>query len=121
MRNIQRAREYGMPSGQSVAARLGLPVFSNDDIAAHIPRLATVRDDPAFQGETPLWLYILAESSIVHDGARLGPVGSRIVAEVIGGLIAADKNSYYRKGWVPPGGSYRAEDLLRDAGLLPAP
>jgi hypothetical protein len=48
----------------------------------------------------------------------LGPVGSRIVAEVIGGLLAADKNSYIRKGWVPEGGSFRAEDLLREAGAL---
>ena len=79
-----------------------------------------IRDDPSFLGEAPLWLYILAESNIVHNGARLGPVGSRIVAEVIGGLIAADKDSYYRQGWAPPGGSYRAQDLLRDAGVLPA-
>jgi len=48
----------------------------------------------------------------------LGPVGSRIVAEVIGGLLAADQNSYFRNGWVPGGGSYSAQDLLRDAGVL---
>ncbi len=117
-RNIQRAREYGLPSGQAVAKHLGVPVLSNDDIAGQIPRLAALRDNPAYQGEAPLWLYILAESQIVHGGAKLGPVGSRIVAEVIGGLLAADKNSYFRKGWVPAGGSYRAQDLLRDAGVL---
>ena len=117
-RNIQRAREYGLPSGQAVATRLGVRFSTNADIVAQIPRLAALRDDPAYQGEAPLWLYILAESQIVHDGAKLGPVGSRIVAEVIGGLLAADKNSYFRKGWVPAGGSFRAQDLLRDAGVL---
>jgi hypothetical protein len=117
-RNIQRAREYGVPSGQAVARRLGLSVLTNAQIAEQIPRLAALGTDPAYQGEAPLWLYILAESEIVHSGAKLGPVGSRIVAEVIGGLLAADKNSYVRKGWTPAGGSFRAQDLLREAGVL---
>jgi hypothetical protein len=117
-RNIQRARQYGLPSGQAVAARLRLNVLTNEQIAEAIPRLAALRDNPAYKGEAPLWLYILAESQIVHDGAKLGPVGSRIVAEVIGGLLAADKSSYIRRGWVPEGGTYRAEDLLREADVL---
>jgi hypothetical protein len=127
-RNIQRAREYGLPSGQAMAKRLGIPVLKNSDIAAQIPGLdaagaagaAGLTDDPngPYKGEAPLWLYILAESQIAHNGAKLGPVGSRIVAEVIGGLLAADKNSYIRRGYVPDGGSYRAEDLLREAGVL---
>lgn len=117
-RNIQRAREYGLPSGQAVAERLGLRVFTNEEIAEAIPRLAALRDDPAYEEQTPLWLYILAEAEIVHQGAKLGPVGSRIVAEVIGGLLAADKNSYIRKGFVPEGGSFRVKDLLREAGVV---
>ena len=60
----------------------------------------------------------MAESQIIHDGAKLGPVGSRIVAEVIGGLLAADKNSYIRRGFVPDGGSFRVQDLLSEAGVL---
>lgn len=116
-RNIQRAREYGLPSGQAVAARLGIPVLTNEQIIAAIPRLA-VLNDPAYKGEAPLWLYILAESRIVHNGAKLGPVGSRIVAEVFGGLLAADVRSYYRRGWNPDGGVFRSQDLLREAGVL---
>ena len=80
--------------------------------------MAALRDDPAYEEQTPLWLYILAEAEIVHQGAKLGPVGSRIVAEVIGGLLAADKNSYIRKGFVPEGGSFRVKDLLREAGVV---
>jgi Animal haem peroxidase len=120
-RNIQRAREYGLPSGQAVAKRLGIPVLKNSEIAAQIPGLAAGLTDDRngpYKGEAPLWLYILAESKIVHDGAKLGPVGSRIVAEVIGGLLAADQSSYIRRGFVPEGGSFRAEDLLREAGVL---
>ena len=125
-RNIQRARQYGLPSGQAVATRLGLDVLTNEEIAAAIPRLAALLGD-AFKtpgsnvAEAPLWLYILAESQIVHDGAKLGPTGSRIVAEVIGGLLAADKNSYVRRGFVPAGGSFRVQDLLVEAGVLQLP
>ena len=43
LRNLQRAREYGVPSGQAVAARLGLPVLSNAQIVAVHP---PARDDP---------------------------------------------------------------------------
>jgi hypothetical protein len=127
LRNMQRAREYGLPSGQAVAERLGLPVLTNAAIATHIPRLA-ILNEPGFfnkevnRNEAPLWLYILAESQIVHNGAKLGPVGSRIVAEVIGGLLAADKRSYYRQGWKPDGDQFRVQDLLREADVLaPAP
>jgi hypothetical protein len=121
-RNIQRAREYGLPSGQAVAKRLGLPALKNSEIAPEGSALAAagLTDDPQgpYKGEAPLWLYILAEAQIVHNGAKLGPVGSRIVAEVIGGLLAADKNSYIRRGFVPEGGDFRIEDLLREAGVL---
>jgi hypothetical protein len=122
-RNIQRARGYGLPSGQAVAARLGIPVLTNAQISSSIPRLAFLNNPadpnyPAYLGEAPLWLYILAESQIVQNGKKLGPVGSRIVAEVIGGLLAADGKSYYRKGWKPTGGFFRAQDLLREAGVL---
>src|SRR5207244_1895945 len=74
---------------------------------------------PAYNGEVPLWLYVVAEARIVNNGAKLGPVGSRIVAETIGGLLAGDSRSYYRRGWKPTGGDFRAQDLLREAGVLP--
>lgn len=128
-RNLQRAREYGLPSGQAIADRLQLDdpnihVYTNAEIAAAIPRLGfldpnSTNYDDSYLGESPLWLYILAESKIVHNGAKLGPVGSRIVAEVIGGLLAGDVRSYYRRNWTPDGGVFRAQDLLREAGVLP--
>jgi len=125
-RNIQRAREYGLPSGQAVAARLQLDdpsihVYTNLEIVSNIPRLAALYTDTSYLGEAPLWLYILAESKIVQGGAKLGPGGSRIVAEVMGGLLAGDVRSYYRRNWSPDGGVFRAQDLLGEAGVLPPP
>jgi len=35
---------------------------------------------------TPLWIYVLKEAEAFHDGDRLGPVGGRIVGEVLVGI-----------------------------------
>ena len=43
---------------------------------------------------TPLWFYILKEAEHLAGGDRLGPVGGRIVAEVLIGLLRADPASY---------------------------
>jgi hypothetical protein len=54
-------------------------------------------------GETPLSYYILRKADICTGGNRLGPVGGRIVAEVLVGLIDADTTSYRRNNqeWPP--------------------
>ena len=58
-------------------------------------------------------------------GEHLGPVGGRIVAEVIHGLIEGDGQSYLRQdsAWGPTygeGGSFTVVDLLRTAGVVGA-
>jgi hypothetical protein len=56
-----------------------------------------------WEGETPLWLYILMESAALEDGERLGPIGGRIVGEVLVGIIDADPGSYRSldRDWTP--------------------
>jgi hypothetical protein len=56
-----------------------------------------------WRAETPLWYYVLREAAVVADGARLGPVGGRIVAEVLLGIIDCDPESYRTvdPGWSP--------------------
>ena len=54
-------------------------------------------------------------------GRRLGPVGGRIVAEVLVGLLAHDPQSFLRRqpGWTPEGlraetaGHFTLGDILR--------
>jgi hypothetical protein len=41
-----------------------------------------------------LWFYILREAAACTGGSRLGPVGGRIVAEVLTGLIDNDRASF---------------------------
>ncbi len=127
LRNLQRAKTYGLPSGQAVADYIkknsypdrDIPVLSDETIGLN-SRLGAALGDTSYNNEIPLWLYILAEADILNHGARLGPVGSRIVAEVIGGLLAADGKSYVNQGWTPDGGNFTAVDLLREAGVLPS-
>jgi Animal haem peroxidase len=62
-----------------------------------------------FVGKTPLWVYVLAEamqptlqaikarpgdSRVDNTPTRLGPVGGRIVAEVLAGILFDDSTSY---------------------------
>src|SRR5262245_8779779 len=60
-------------------------------------------DARTWNGETPLWLYILREASARHEGDQLGEVGGRIVAEILHGVVAADPESYLtvERGWSP--------------------
>ena len=56
-----------------------------------------------WEGETPLWYYVLKEAEVRSGGQHLGPVGGRIVAEVLLGLLDADPGSYRSAdpGWHP--------------------
>ena len=78
---------------------------------------------PSFAEHAPLWYYVLREASLRADGRRLGPVGGRIVAEVLIGLLEGDPFSYLRvePGWRPTlpsdrPGEFTMPDLLRFAG-----
>jgi hypothetical protein len=111
-RNLLRSAQLGLPSGQSVARAMGVPVLRDDQIligkatgdAADAVAITDI--SPAFANNAPLWTYILAEATAhaypVADGKiqgaqhapfRLGPVGGRIVAETFVGLMASDPNS----------------------------
>jgi hypothetical protein len=84
-----RSARYDIPSGQDVARAMGIPVLSNKQLGL------TKADYPDFNGEAPLWFYMLAESQIKEQGGvRLGPVGGRIIAEVFLTQLGIDQSSY---------------------------
>jgi hypothetical protein len=93
-RDLERGSAVGLASGEAVAQRLGVPALSAAEIG-----LA----DHGWTGETPLWFYILTEADVRHDGNRLGPVGGRIVGEVLVGIIDGDPESFRSvdPGWSP--------------------
>lgn len=91
--NLSRGLKLQLPSGQAIARAMGLPTYNLD--------LSVLEESGLIEEyghNTPLWLYTLLEA----DG-HLGPVGSRIVAEVIVGIIQGDKTSYLNHDpkWVP--------------------
>ena len=85
-RNLLRNLTMEVPCGQRVAGAMQLPVLAPADLAdltdLHLDR------------RTPLWFYVLREAQVMADGRHLGPVGGRIVAEVIVGLIRGDRSSF---------------------------
>jgi hypothetical protein len=115
-RNLLRALVMKVPSGQRVAQAMRLPVLAPADLAD----LAEF----GLRDRTPLWFYVLREAEVAAGGQHLGPVGGRIVAEVILGLVKGDRNSYLRQDpdWRPTygaGSGFTAADLLRTAGVVP--
>ena len=89
-RNLLRQLTWSLPSGQAVAAAMGLPALTATDLAD----IGSVY--APFATSTPLWYYILAESKIAAGGLNLGPVAARIVTETLIGLLRADPASYLR-------------------------
>jgi hypothetical protein len=68
---------------------MGVDALSNEQLG--------LGDDPGWEGQAPLWFYILKEAEIQHNGKQLGVVGGRIVAEVFLGLLKLDATSYLNK------------------------
>ena len=89
-RNLLRQLTWSLPSGQAVAAAMGVPALTATDLAD----IGSVY--APFATSTPLWYYILAESKIASGGLNLGPVAARIVTETLIGLLRADPASYLR-------------------------
>jgi hypothetical protein len=74
--------------------------------------------EPGWKNKAPLWFYILKESELL-GGKKLGPVGGRIVAEVILGLLALDKTSYFNANpSFSPGANYKVGDFILAADAI---
>ncbi|MBO0714957.1 MAG: hypothetical protein J2P59_09375, partial [Acidimicrobiales bacterium] len=87
-RNLLRQLTWELPSGQSVARAMGVPLLSKADLADIAGVYAP------FGQNTPLWYYTLAEAKAAANGEHLGPMGGRIVAETLIGLLRDDPTSY---------------------------
>jgi heme peroxidase len=114
VRNLLRGLQVHLPAGQHVAQRLGYPVLSPQDFA-ELPYYNTLHA-LHFDELTPLWLYILHEAKIKNEGNRLGPVGSRIVAETVVKLIQESRVTI-----LPPGTKWQLppeNERFRMANLL---
>ncbi|MDO8211284.1 heme peroxidase family protein [Conexibacter sp. CPCC 206217] len=128
--NLLRGRALQLPSGQAVAGAMQsvtrIPPLSTAHLALGRLRLPAAARR-AFEAETPLWFYVLREAEVHGRSAQLGPVGGRIVAEVLIGLLEADPGGFLKQepGWRPGRGAvalpsarrgdFTLADLLRFA------
>jgi hypothetical protein len=107
-RNLLRGLRLSLPPGERVAAAMGERPLGPGELGFNEP--------------APLWFYVLKEAEVREDGARLGPVGGRIVAETFLGLLRADPLSYFHvePTWRPTlpaaePGDFTMADLIRFA------
>ena len=107
-RNLLRGNSFLLPGGEKIAAHMERPT---NEIEKVMDKIATLSGNRITQG-APLWLYILAEAEVIgretapckfEKAEGLGPVGARIVAEVIIGLLELDPTSYLgvNRNWSP--------------------
>lgn len=94
IRDLQRGQAVGLASGEAIAQRLGIPPLTREE---------TGLAELGWEGDTPLWFYILKEAAVLEQGDQLGPVGGRIVGDVLVGLVDYDPGSFRAAapGWRP--------------------
>jgi hypothetical protein len=105
-RNLLRGKRLGLPCGQDVATAMGITPLTNEQLGLK---------QPGWGGKAPLWYYVLKEAELVNKGRKLGPVGGRIVAEVILGILALDPESYFNR---KPAFQWQEKKTIGDVILL---
>ena len=119
--NLRRGHDLGLPRGDAVAERLEAERLTEAELLAALPPDAGDHARELVVDQSPLWYYVLSEARARGDGGlRLGPTGGRIVAEVINGLLQADRTSYVHADptWTPTfadphSSSFTMADLVR--------
>jgi len=125
-RNLLRGQAFRLPSGEKIAQACERPQAEIDTVTARAAALAAGATPPAdLSAGTPLWLYLLIEAGeigretsagVFEKGEGLGPVGGRIVAETLIGLMELDPSAYLgsNRSWSPA----TAADKLGPSGLF---
>jgi Animal haem peroxidase len=128
IRNLLRGNSMGLPSGEDTARAMGLVPLTpaelwvgkaqklDDGTPDKVSDIADIASGE-FLGKSPLWFYCLAEAnaqwlkavkgkSVAKSNTTatsLGPVGGRIVAETLIGLLLGDSHSFVNQDplWKP--------------------
>jgi hypothetical protein len=105
VRTLVRGTLVGLPTGEEVARHLGASVLPRETPPGYVRDPWADLDELGLTGRTPLWYYVLLEAELEQRGARLGQVGSRLVAEVLEGALRVDPESFLSingPAWRPP-------------------
>jgi hypothetical protein len=121
-RNLLRHLTWSLPSGQAIAAAMGIPVLGAD-VFPELRQFGVGLD-----ASTPLWYYVLREADFLGDGISMAGVGARLTGEVFVGLLELDTTSYLAvdRNWRPTlprrtgaTGDFTMVDLLTFARVDP--
>ncbi len=120
-RNLLRHLTWSIPSGQRIAQAMGIQPLDKSELT-DIGDVGRADGVSNLDTSTPLWFYIFREAEHRAGSMTLGPVGGRIVGEVIIGLLQTDPGSYVNQsGWRPivpaASGQFRMIDFLTFAGV----
>ncbi|HSH94044.1 MAG TPA: hypothetical protein VK968_07850, partial [Roseimicrobium sp.] len=134
---LRRQLDFMMASAQTaidcinccMPEELSIEKLTPDELAGEESRTSTVFGrHPELAGMTPIWFYVLREAELKGGGERLGPFGSRLVAETIHAAIeATGKDSLTANShWTPclpfREKNFKMTDLIAYAfGLASAP
>jgi hypothetical protein len=131
-RNLRRGYRLNVPTAQACIEAINqrgrnrIKPLTEDQLTSG--QTGSAVKDGGFEKATPLWFYCLKEAE-VFGGQHLGPLGSRLVAETLVGLIVNDPQSYWhqygakgrwhpRDGARPDGIVVNSMPALLKAGLL---
>ena len=112
-RNLLRGQTFMLPSGENVARAIKRDEAEIEAVRDEAQNIAGAAVD--LSSGTPLWFYLLVEAEKIgrettagffEAGEGLGPVGARIVAETLIGLIELDDRSFLsvNRNWEPANG-----------------
>ena len=125
--SLFRGQALGLPSGQDVAVAMGIEPIDNLSLGLCNPGVECPFGDLPLEtelDEAPLLLYVLEEARLQHEGEQLGEVGGRIIADVVIGLLLADRQSVLNKPFVSPvtgTSEVTMEDMLLHVGWVELP
>jgi hypothetical protein len=105
---LLRGSLVGIPSGQEACALAGVEPLGRDQVGRDDETTNFLRRHGMLD-RTPLYYYLMREAEVAGrrtpDGLPakcLGPLASRIVAEVLLGVLVADPDSIVYSDWRPP-------------------
>jgi hypothetical protein len=118
VRTLLRGAALRLASGQDAARAFGERVLDDAELTQNFTGKETgqgeILRETGLAQETPLWYYILKESEVCHNGNRVGPVGSHIIAETLCAALRSDPDSFLNRASAdrsPPAWRFRNGDI----------
>ncbi len=112
-RNLMRSEQVRLAAGEDLAAYYNIPDdqrLTPDDIEPdpYNQKFFMIDNDGQYEDtnrfRTPLWYYVLKEAELLCNGEQLGPVGGRIIGQVIAAAIWHQDYSFINlngETWTP--------------------